>query len=157
MPELQKEQSYHALANSSFPLGEVFGIAQLSIPVTIITAEALIPVGATHTTARTWVEPINRFTNRPVPHPETSPSIRSPELAEYLLTQSGFAHAKHLINILDELARYNSDTVYQIMSILKPYTQAIEEPNIDLAPISSTKITAKVIDRGVAEPDFSFE
>ena len=60
----------------------------------------------------------------------------------------------HTLNVLEN---YDKSAVHRIMSILEPYIEEIPEPNFTFPPISSTRIIAKVIDRGTAEPDFYLE
>ena len=62
-----------------------------------------------------------------------------------------------LFQTLNVLKIYDVSEVNRIMSILEPFTEATEELDFDMPPISSTKGTARVIQRGIAEPEFYFE
>jgi hypothetical protein len=65
--------------------------------------------------------------------------------------------ALELHDILVALRPYHAETIYPIMSILEPFIEATEELNLDMPPKSSIRVVAKVIDKGIAEPEFYFE
>ncbi len=78
------------------------------------------------------------------------------EAAE-ILSELSKVLATLLANVLYELNKYDPKAVYPIVSILEPYIETSSELDLDMPPISSTRITAKVTDRGRAEPKFDFE
>lgn len=157
MQELQEIQNYHTPVNPQSYFVEVSGTNRLYTPEIIVTPETPIEVGVNDDISPTGVRFLRRYVNLHTFHFDTPPRIESPKLAEYLLIRSGIQHATSLVHIFDELIKYNSDAIYRIVSILEHYIKAIEELDLDMSPTTSIRISANVVDKGIAEPDFYLE
>ncbi len=84
-------------------------------------------------------------------------TIEQPVFAEKLLVNLGEILATTLVNILEELSKYNRDAVYPITSILEPYLKTQQELFAHMPPKSSREITVNVARSGKAKPTVSLD
>jgi hypothetical protein len=81
----------------------------------------------------------------------------TPSHVDLELITAGKYYAMRLARVLGALKTYNPGMIYSFVSILEPYMGTTQELNLDMPPISTTRVIARVIDRGKAEPEFDFE
>jgi hypothetical protein len=83
-------------------------------------------------------------------HLKSLPTLESPNVSEYVLTQLGVFHATSLIHILDE-AVYYPKVQNHIMSIIVPYLEAHREVVFDMLPTTSRGVLGSDADNERAE------
>lgn len=125
-----------------------------------LSHQSLVEFSPTVITTGSYPFPVQehqRTSNVSVVQTNIVSTLEQPVFAENLLVHLGEILATTLVNILEELSKYNRDAVYPITSILEPYLKTQQELFAHIPPKSSREITINVARGGKARPTVSLD